>query len=405
MSRFSVKHKQIILAALVIIGFIAGLFSLVFVFSPEPKTEAEIQQIPQNKKIETAGSRVKVDDVWRYRQEEDNKKLSEKVDELKAFFEESQTEKTDNKQVQLEALEQKIAFLEQSLVQQEQQRFNVENQQNYIAPEIQNIQNPEMAASIQKITLNLAPKAEITANKLKTIDNTIPAGAFAKSILLSGVDASTAMSSASDPRPMLLRLVDPGTLPRQFHSDLENCHATASAYGDLSSERVYARLEKLTCVDRLSKEIIETQIAGYIAGPDGKSGIRGRVVSRDAQLLARGFVSGIFSGLSNIASPQNRQDLVNPFSAGNPKIDQPSTGNLFKSGVAEGGSSALDKMAKYYIDRAEQLQPVIQVGAGITVDIVFTEGVCIGSSNVQKDISAKRNEYQQGNQTMENRSS
>ena len=110
MFNLSVKHKQIILASLVIIGFIAGLFLLVFVFSPEPKTEADIQQIPQNKKIETSGSRVKVDDVWRYRQEEESKKLSDKVDELKTFFEESQTEKIDDKQTQLEALEQKILF-------------------------------------------------------------------------------------------------------------------------------------------------------------------------------------------------------------------------------------------------------------------------------------------------------
>ena len=60
------------------------------------------------------------------------------------------------------------------------------------------------------------------------------------------------MTAASDPRPMLLRLIDPGTLPRRFQSDLKDCHCTASAYGDLSSERVYARLEKLTCIERTS---------------------------------------------------------------------------------------------------------------------------------------------------------
>jgi hypothetical protein len=52
---------------------------------------------------------------------------------------------------------------------------------------------------------------------------------------------------------------------------------------------------------------------------------------------------------------------------------------MFTAGMASGATTALDRLSQYYIDRAEQLQPVIQVAAGQVVDIVFTEGTAIGS--------------------------
>ena len=154
----------------------------------------------------------------------------------------------------------------------------------------------------------------------------------------------TALQASTDPRPLLVRLVDHGTLPRRFKSDLKDCHLTVAAYGDLSSERVYGRLEKLSCVVRKTGEILETQVTGYVAGPDGKAGLRGKVVSKEGAFLERSLVGGLLSGLSSVANPQNRQSLVNPFSAGNPKVDGPSASNLFASGMAEGTSNALDRL-------------------------------------------------------------
>lgn len=232
---------------------------------------------------------------------------------------------------------------------------------------------------IQKFSLNLSDN--LKNKKLKTVETTIPAGAFARTILLSGLDASSAMNAAADPRPMLLRIIDYGTLPRRFQSDLKDCHCTASAFGDLSSERIYARLEKLTCVERSSGEIIETQLAGYISGADGKAGIRGIVASKDGQFLTRSLMGGFFAGLSNVANPQNRQSQVNPFYPGSNQVSPPSVGSMFTSGMATGATTALDRLSQYYIDRAEQLQPVIQVAAGQVVDIVFTEGTFIGSQS------------------------
>jgi conjugal transfer pilus assembly protein TraB len=131
---------------------------------------------------------------------------------------------------------------------------------------------------IQKTSLQLSNAK--SHKPLKTTDNTIPAGAFAQAVLMGGVDASTSIQASSDPRPVLLRITNAGTLPRKFKSDLDGCHALAACYGDISSERVFMRLEKITCTERKTGEVIEISAQGYVAGEDGRAGLRGTVVDR-----------------------------------------------------------------------------------------------------------------------------
>ena len=214
---------------------------------------------------------------------------------------------------------------------------------------------------------------------LKTNDTTIPAGTFAQAVLLGGVDASTSLQSANDPRPVLLRITHPGTLPRTLTSDLTGCHVLAACYGDLSSERVYMRLEKLTCTERRTGEILEMTLQGYVAGEDGRAGLRGTVVDRAGESVRNvavgGFLSGIGSFLSASSSPTT-YSLTSGLAQTNPLTH----GEMLKQGVGKGATSALDKYADFYIKRAEQMQPVIQVQAGRRVDIVITQGVAFEDS-------------------------
>lgn len=48
------------------------------------------------------------------------------------------------------------------------------------------------------------------------------------------------------------------------------------------------------------------------------------------------------------------------------------------AGVVGGGAaSAADRLAEYYIKRAEQYQPVVSLYAGTNVEVVFMEGVSL----------------------------
>lgn len=224
-------------------------------------------------------------------------------------------------------------------------------------------------SGIQKITINL----QNLKKPLKTGDNTIPAGTFARAVLLGGIDASTSIQASSDPRPLLIRVVDFGNLPRKFKTDLKGCHVLAACYGDLSSERVYMRLEKLTCTERLTGEVVEMNVSGYIAGEDGRAGLRGIVVDRAGENMRAAMVGGFLSSVGGFLSSSHNPisySLNSGLMQSNPLTNE----QVLKSGISKGASGALEKYADFYIKRAEQLQPVIQVQAGRVVDIVFTQG-------------------------------
>lgn len=234
---------------------------------------------------------------------------------------------------------------------------------------------------IQHVSLNLLNGKGQRA--LKTYDNTIPAGTFAQAVLLGGVDASTNIQASSDPRPVLLRVTSLGTLPRKFHSDLIGCHALAACYGDMSSERVYMRLEKVTCTERKTGEIVEMTVSGYVAGEDGRAGLRGTVVDRAGASVRNAAIGGFLSGMGSFLS-QSHNPVTYSLNSGLAQTNPLSNGELLKHGTAKGATTALEKYADFYIKRAEQMQPVIQVQAGRRVDMVFTQGVAFEDSAARR---------------------
>ncbi len=210
---------------------------------------------------------------------------------------------------------------------------------------------------------------------------------MAKAALLSGVAASTSLSSASNPKPILLRILDHGTLPRRFQSDLKDCNIIGAVSGNLSSERIEIRLEKMTCIDTKTKRIVETDIAGFVAGEDGIEGVKGEVISREGALLVNSLISGTLGGLANNFNSNTARRSIEIVS--NPSA-APSIVSRLGDSFASGGDSALDNLAKYYISKAESLQPVIEIGAGRKVDVIFTVGAFFGADDTKRSIENSR---------------
>ena len=146
---------------------------------------------------------------------------------------------------------------------------------------------------------------------------------------------------------------------------------TAAAHGDLSSEKVYARLRTLTCTGAAPGTVIETEVAGFIAG-SGKTGVRGPVVSREGALVEKAFLAGLVSGVGQGVSQAFAPQAV---ATGNgASVANSGLGDIGRAGVGAGAASAGSKVADYMIRRAEQYQPVIQLRAGTRVSVVFLEG-------------------------------
>jgi conjugal transfer pilus assembly protein TraB len=213
-------------------------------------------------------------------------------------------------------------------------------------------------------------------NNLQNYKDFIPAGSSFEAILLGSVDASCGVGGTNNPQPILLRILDFGDLPNNFNSDMKRCRVIGGATGDLSSERVYIRTEKLSCINKDGK-VKEIRLPGYIVGEDGKNGIRGRVVDKASMHVMNAGIAGFFSGIGNflkhnpnIFKDKKGEEDVDPKSLESSIYFK----EMIKTGGSSSTSSAFDKLSDYYIKRAEQLQPVIQIDAGRKITVVVTEG-------------------------------
>ena len=203
-----------------------------------------------------------------------------------------------------------------------------------------------------------------------TKDNYIPAGSFVEAVVLGGVDASAGVTAQSDPRPVLLRLVDLSVLPNRFRKDVKDCHVVGAGFGDISSERAYIRTERLSCVLQ-NDEVFEQPIEAYAAGEDGKDGLRGTVVRREGDLIFNSFLAGTIAGIGKGMSQSFGTTSTSPLGSTKTLAGQ----DILKSGLYGGAGEGADHLQKYFIERAEQMQPVIQISAGRTVTLIFLKGV------------------------------
>lgn len=220
------------------------------------------------------------------------------------------------------------------------------------------------------IPLPEAPEEETPS---RTIDNYIPAGSFGRAILLSGIDAPTGGASQNNPVPFVVKLKDHGRLPNGFRSRVKACHVVLAGYGDISSERVYARTETLSCVLKDGR-ILETAIKGYISGEDGKAGMRGRLVSKQGALIARSMLAGIFGGIGEGVSESYQTVTTSALGT----VSNVDPNKVFEQGAAQGIGNALDRISKWYLERADETYPVIEADAARIVDIVLTQGASLG---------------------------
>ena len=212
----------------------------------------------------------------------------------------------------------------------------------------------------------------------KPVSAWLPAGAHAEAVILAGVDASAGVSSQGDPRPVLFRITGPAWTAAEdgtaLRVDVDGCTVTGAAHGDLSSEKVYARFRTMTCAGPEPGTVVETDVAGFVAG-SGKTGVRGPVVSREGALVEKAFLAGVVSGLGQGVSQAFQPQAVATGTGA--AVTNTGLGDIGRAGLGAGASSAGQKVADYMIRRAEQYQPVVQLQAGTKVTLVFLEGARI----------------------------
>ncbi len=229
------------------------------------------------------------------------------------------------------------------------------------------------------------PTSEEVAQKDKDSAFYLPAGSIISGVLINGMDAPAGPNAQSDPFPSIVRIQKEAILPNRFRADIRECFLIISGYGDLSSERGLLRGETLSCV-RENGDVIESALPSYAIGEDGKAGIRGRLVSKSGQIIAKSLQAGFLSAAASMFDV-SVVPTISTSSSGTVNYDSILSKQAIQGAAASGASNALDRIAEYYISMAEGMFPVIEIDAGRRVDIVVSKGTKLPVTSKGSDMA------------------
>ena len=247
-----------------------------------------------------------------------------------------------------------------------------------------------MTEAVITITSHTEPQEEVKPKVKKEDFLYIPSGAIISGVFLNGIDAPTGKSSQKNPFPTLIRIQKDAILPNYYTADIRECFLLMSGYGDLSSERAFLRGETISCI-RSDGKIIDGKLESYAVGDDGKAGVRGRLVSKQGQIIARSLLAGFAGGFAEMFDTTAAPTL-NTSSDGTIRYEDVYSSKAVKGGAAKGVSQALTRISDFYMDLAEAVYPVIEVDAGRQVDVVVSKGAKLTFKNVDSiSTTAKSN--------------
>lgn len=381
------KHDLIVLLSLGV-TVIIGLIFMQYRSNSSSGTGGDIDS-KAPLKLEVASHALDIDKMWRNHFEDKLTDAKTSADEKLKLIETSINEQsvayTNQLKTEIEKLKAQMQYLSEE---QASSRREFANARVKSEEEDKSSKSNSPLIDESRITVNHMDRGEIFDHP-KSARSFIPETAYVKGILLGGIAVSTSIGSSSEPVPVVIRITDRGSLPKNFNIDLTHCKIMGSSYGDLSSERAIVRAEVLSCTDPLSELIYTTKIAGLIHGDDGMNGIKGKVVQTSGKHLKNAMIGGMISGFAGSAKGQD-QIIVSSFGSGATK--KKGMGDMLQEGAFAGASNAGEKIADYYIKQAEAMSPVLLVSGGTKVDIVFTKGVYLNALDVQEKLEQLRSE-------------
>lgn len=193
----------------------------------------------------------------------------------------------------------------------------------------------------------------------------LPSGTMISGVLITGLDAATGRAASQDPTPVLVKVDAEAILPNRYSADVTGCFALLAGRGDLSSERAFLRGERFSCVSE-GGGVIDIDLNVYAVGEDGKAGLRGTLVSKQGQAIGKAMLAGLAQGVSQAFNSNGNASY-----GGQGGLD---VGGASEQGLYGGVGSALDRVAQFYIDLANQIFPVIEISAGRPVTLVVVKG-------------------------------
>lgn len=399
LSNLSVKGKQTLLLGGVGTAFLGLVLAGAYFWdNADPLVPVSVDQDrPATKNISTPGSQVDPREVWMTQSATQIKEMNEivtslkqKVTDLEKQGKDRGSDKNDSTNFFKGPVDDLPPPIPDSHSSTDQTDSPVSKSkagtgylpppQPYMPPTPEQKKPPVPGIAVFKIDTRNAPAK--TANKDKKSTTYLPSGSFARAVLLGGMDAPTGGQAQNNPMPVLLRIHDNAVLPNRFRAKVKECFILGSGFGDISSERAMLRLESFSCTLKGGK-VIDLPAKGYVVSEDGKAGLRGRLVTKQGQIIANALLTGILSGFGQALQQSGMSYSTSALGSVGTIAGM---GNQLRSGFGAGIGRAMDRISRYYIKLAEQLFPVIEIDAGRVVEIVLTKGLEIEMEDDQKEL-------------------
>ena len=184
----------------------------------------------------------------------------------------------------------------------------------------------------------------------------LPLGSTVTGELLTGAFATKVRGDAL---PVLVQLRSAYSGPNGTEVPLEDCLLIGKATSDISSVRARVEAVSLSCV-LPDGTAFERAVKGYFTGEDGTLGVPGKWEFRSGRWLANllsamGTVAaGVYADIE-IAEALAGADLLGSISA----------------------SDTTNRIQEFFLQRAEEILPVVWVESGTPVYVVMLEGLTI----------------------------
>jgi conjugal transfer pilus assembly protein TraB len=131
----------------------------------------------------------------------------------------------------------------------------------------------------------------------------------------------------------------------------------------------------MTCPTGVANKVITVDVEAFITSR-GTGGVRGTVVSREGDAAQRALIAGTLQGLGQAVGSATQRSLVLG-ADGTAGQGSMTAGEALGGAAGQGLSSAAGQLSQYWIRRAEQYQPVIEMPVGSDVEVVFLGPVTV----------------------------
>ncbi len=221
-------------------------------------------------------------------------------------------------------------------------------------------------SGVPDVQMVASPEGERTAGAQKTVY--LPAGATLKGRIINSFPAPVGGERFP---AVLIELDGYARLPNNYRLDLSRCLVIAKGEGSYVLERAKLETYKLSCILKNGKVIEVSPKGMVISGEDGLEGVKGKFLNVNREQLLTYFggttLSGFFSAL--------QQGQITRFNT--PFGTTTDIKNEFLYALYGSLARTWDEFAKFYLEQAKKIVPVVVVQAGIPVYIVLVDGVSL----------------------------